>query len=118
MNKKLKNEKNMNNKYINKIMTLGIILMLAFPTALADNVVNDVAANPGSDTFTAGESTTVGYKIVGTGGDGQSGCNAADSSAATVTINTPAGVTATPGSLTFTTCNDFKIIIIIYTWQL
>ncbi|MGH7703947.1 MAG: hypothetical protein ACREMO_12700, partial [Gemmatimonadales bacterium] len=71
-----------------------------------DNVQNDVAANPGSDTFTVGGSTTVSYRIVATGGDGQTGCNASDGSAATVTINTPLNVTATPSSRTFTLCQS------------
>jgi hypothetical protein len=93
----------------NIAFTLAVILAMVFTSlALADNVNNDVAANPGSDTFTAGGTTSVGYKIVATGGDLQAGCNAADATPATVTINAPAGVTPTPGSLTFTTCNTFQ----------
>lgn len=72
--------------------------------ALADNVVNNVTVG-GTDTITAGGSTSVQYKINATGGDGQKGCNASDGSAATLTITAPAGVTATPSSLTFTACN-------------
>jgi hypothetical protein len=86
---------------------VGLFSLLLAPLASADNVVNDVTVGD-TDTFTAGGSTSIGYKIVGTGGDAQSGCNPADGSAATVTINTPSGVTPTPGSLTFTTCNDFQ----------
>jgi hypothetical protein len=73
--------------------------------ALADNVLNDVVAG-GNDTITAGGSTTINYHIAmtGAGNDGQSGCNAADTTPATVTINVPAGVTATPSSLKFTGC--------------
>jgi len=90
------------------IIAVVMVAMIALPwVAFADNVVNDVTVG-GTDTFPAGGSTTVGYKVVATGGDGLSGCNASDGSAATVTINAPAGVTATPGSLTFTTCNDFQ----------
>jgi hypothetical protein len=87
-------------------MTLG--LLLAIPAvALADNVVNDVVAG-GNDTITAGGSTTINYRIVQqpVGADGQAGCNAADTSPATVTINAPAAVTATPGSLIFTACQS------------
>jgi hypothetical protein len=94
-------------------LILGVVFAaLTFGAVLAygDNVVNDVAANPGSDTFTAGGSTSVGYKIVANNGDGQTGCNAADSTAATVTINAPAGVTASPSSLTFTACNVFQSV--------
>lgn len=71
--------------------------------AIADNVVNDVTIE-GIDTFTAGGSTTVGYKIVDTNGDGQKECNASDSTPATVTIIAPTQVTASPNSLTFTEC--------------
>jgi hypothetical protein len=81
------------------------------PTAvrpLFDNVnnnSNDVVMGDHLDDFVAGGSTTISYKVVGTGGDGQSGCNASDGSDAIVTVNVPAAVTATPASLTFTTCN-------------
>jgi len=91
-----------------------LLLLLAALTwaavAFADTVNNDIAANPGSDMFTAGGSTSVGYKVVSNSaaGDTQTGCNAADSSPATVTINAPAGVTANPGSLDFTECNTFQ----------
>lgn len=73
--------------------------------ALADNVINDVVVND-TDTITAGGSTTVNYHIsaTGAGNDGQGGCNAADATPATVTINAPAGVTATPSQLSFTSC--------------
>jgi hypothetical protein len=87
-------------------MYLAMIVSLVFVTlALADNVVNNVTVG-GNDTFTLGGSTTVSYWIVATGGDDQAGCNASDGSAATVTINVPSGVTATPGSLTFTACGE------------
>ncbi|MBI2852872.1 MAG: hypothetical protein HYX84_07215 [Chloroflexi bacterium] len=86
---------------------LAILISGLVPTglALADNVVNDVTAG-GNDTFTAGGSTTVDYWIVANSGDGQAGCNASDGTAATVTINAPASVTATPSSRTFTACGD------------
>jgi hypothetical protein len=87
-------------------MTLGLVLAIP-AVALADNIVNDVVVG-GNDTITAGGSTTINYRIVQqpAGADGQAGCNAADGSAANVTINTPAGVTATPGSLTFNACQS------------
>jgi hypothetical protein len=79
------------------LVVAGLIAAVAY----ADNVKNDVVAG-GSDTITAGGSTTINYWIQSTPtGD----CDAADGSAATVTINAPAGVTATPSSLTFTACN-------------
>jgi hypothetical protein len=85
--------------------------LLAVPAiALADNVQNDVVAG-GNDTIIAGNSTTVNYRIAANNGDGQRGCNAADTSAAAVTINKPAVVTATPGSLTFTSCDTDRSVV-------
>jgi hypothetical protein len=78
-------------------------VMLMGAVALADNVVNDVSVG-GTDTFTLGESTTVDFWIVANSGDGQAGCNASDGSNATVSINTPAAVTASPNSLGFAAC--------------
>ncbi|MCC6455752.1 MAG: PxKF domain-containing protein [Caldilineaceae bacterium] len=71
---------------------------------IADNVQNDVTAG-GNDTFTAGGSTTVNYRITANSGDGEGGCNATVVSPATVTINVPVGVTASPSSLNFTSCS-------------
>ena len=68
--------------------------------ALGDNLKNDVVAG-GNDTISAGGSTSIEYWIQAPGGT----CDAADGSSAVVTINTPAAVTATPSSLTFTVCN-------------
>ena len=90
-------------------MSLAVILsMLLTSLVLADNVQNDVAANPGSDTITAGGSTTVSYRIAANNGDGENGCNATPGSPATVTIMKPAAVTVTPASLTFTACGVFQ----------
>jgi hypothetical protein len=94
-------------------MSLAVALAMLFTSVgLADNVINDVIAG-GNDTITTGGSTIINYRIqqTGVGSDGQAGCNASDGSPATVTVNTPAGVTVdtsgTPGNqvtLTFTTC--------------
>lgn len=92
--------------------TLAVASILLFATigqhAFADNVVNNVeTAGAGqNDTFIAGGSTTIGYRIVATGGDSQSGCNTNDGTPATVTINAPSGVTATPDSLSFNYCGN------------
>jgi hypothetical protein len=91
------------------VIAVAIALMTA-PLVLADNVQNDVVAG-GNDTMTAGGSTTVPYRITANNGDGQTGCNAADSSAATVTIIAPAAVTATPSSLSFTNCGTDKPVV-------
>jgi hypothetical protein len=96
-------------------MALGMLLAVpsvAYADLLADDI-NDVTVSAGSKTIVAGDSTTVGYRIQVQGGgggvtpfDGQGGCNAADGSAANVTIITPPEVTATPGTLQFTSCTD------------
>lgn len=88
-------------------LALGLAGVLAFPTlAHADNVVNDVTMG-GTDTIVAGSSTTVSYKINGTGGDGQAGCNADDGTPATVRLSVPTGVTASASELVFSACNAF-----------
>jgi len=92
-------------KTLSKATALATAAVLVWAgTALADNVQNDVVAG-GNDTITAGGSTTVNFRIASNNGDGQTGCNAADGSSAVVTINAPAGVTATPGSRTYTSCD-------------
>jgi len=86
-------------------------VILAIPTiVLADNVQNDVVAG-GTDTITASGSTTVNYRITANNGDGQTGCNAADTTPANVTINTPAGVSASPSSLSFSSCGTNKPVV-------
>jgi hypothetical protein len=98
------------NKKIIYIVVLTTALLLALTSiALADNVQNDITAG-GNDTFYVGGSTTVNYRITANSGDGQAGCNAADGSAATVTIMIPSGadVVATPSSLTFSSCGTNK----------
>jgi hypothetical protein len=76
--------------------------------AFADNVVNDVDVAVGDNTIVAGGSTTIGYKINATGGDGQKDCNASDGSPVKVTLSVPDGVTATASQLTFSTCGEFQ----------
>jgi hypothetical protein len=85
---------------------LGAILatVLFAAVAYADNVQNDVVAG-GNDTIVAGGSTTINYRITANSGDGESGCNATALTPATVTINAPAAVSASPGSLSFTSCS-------------
>jgi hypothetical protein len=92
-------------------MTLAVILAMVFTSlALADNVQNDVTAG-GNDTITSGGSTTVNYRIGANNGDGETGCNAKSASPAVVTIIAPAGVTAMPGSLTFTSCGTDQPVV-------
>lgn len=81
-----------------------LLVLLALPLAVfADNVQNDVVAG-GNDTFVAGGSTNINYRIAANSGDGETGCNATAASPATVTINAPPDVTTAPASLVFTTC--------------
>jgi Bacterial Ig-like domain/HYR domain len=91
-------------------MTFG--LLLALPAiALADIAQNNVVEIEGAKTkyVKPGVSTSVSYfiQVEGTGVDGQAGCNAADGSAATVTLNVPANVTTNDADnkLTFSQCN-------------
>ena len=97
-------------------LVLGTVLaaLLLAAVAYGDNVQNDVVAG-GNDTFTAGGSTTVNYRITANNGDGQTGCNAADTSPATVSIVAPSGVTATPGSLVFTACGTSATQSVVFT---
>jgi Thrombospondin type 3 repeat len=93
-------------------LVLGAILaaVLLVGVAYADNVQNDVTVG-GNDTFVAGNSTTVNYRIAANNGDGQTGCNAADATPATVTINKPAAVTASPPSVQFTSCGTNQPVV-------
>ena len=92
-----------------KVTLLFIVcaVVLAVPAiALADNIQNDVVAG-GTDTITTSTSTTINYQVKNTsaGGSGFSGCDASDGSTLTLTINKPAAVTASPGSLSFNACD-------------
>jgi Glucodextranase, domain B len=95
-------------KHVAAIGAAALLVTVGASTAWADDVENNAQA-AGNDTFTLGNSTTIAYWIKATNQDGQPNtgspvCNAADGSKATLTIVTPAGVTATPGSLEFTLC--------------
>ena len=92
-------------KFTNALSLALILAMLFTSVGVADNLRDDVVVG-GNDTITAGGSTTIKYWIQSTGsGTGPGGCDAADGSSATVTINAPSGVSATPSSLTFSACN-------------
>jgi hypothetical protein len=84
--------------------------MLVFAaTARADVVKDDVeiSGTGTTRTITVGDSTVVNYFIQAnsSGGGSFAGCDPADGSAATVTINHPANVTVSPSSLTFNACD-------------
>jgi hypothetical protein len=92
-------------------ITLAAMIAIPAVAALADNVQNNVVAG-GNDTITTSSSTTINYEIKNTsaGGSGFSGCDPADGSTLTLTINKPAAVTASPGSLTFNACDVPKSV--------
>ena len=87
--------------------TAAALLVLAVPgVARADVVQNDITSS-GSTTIVAGGSTSIAYSInenAQNRDDAQDGCNAADGSPATLTVNVPAAVTVTPKSRVFTSC--------------
>ena len=95
-----------------RLLFVTCAVLLAIPAvALADQVLNDVVAG-GNDTITAGNSTTINYRVnPGGGPDTQPACNVNDGTPATVTINKPAAVTASPGSLSFNACNSDKPVV-------
>jgi hypothetical protein len=80
--------------------------------AHADNI-NDTIDSTGSVTLIAGDPTSTGsaqVKVAPNSGDGETGCNIDFGEQFVITFTTPAGVTATPDSLTFTDCNVFKTV--------
>ncbi|HKY47591.1 MAG TPA: PKD domain-containing protein [Acidimicrobiia bacterium] len=87
------------------LAVLTAFMLLIAGVALADVVQNDVVAG-GNDTISVGGSTTIEYRVTVQGGglDGEGGCNATAASPATVTLNVPAGVTASTTTMTFTAC--------------
>jgi hypothetical protein len=90
------------------VTTAATLVVLAVPTAAhADSIQNTVVAG-GAPTVMVGDTTSIGYSIqapnAANNNDPQAGCNAADGSAATLTVNAPAAVTVTPKSQVYTTC--------------
>ncbi len=71
------------------------------PVALADNLQNALVAGS-SFTFSAGGSAAVNYHLASNGSDG---CNVDATNFATVTVNAPAGLTATPPSVQISACD-------------
>jgi hypothetical protein len=106
----------MRTKLRSKLPLLFVVcaLLVAVPVvaAFADTVVNDVTVSTDNKTITKGKSTTVKYwiQVQGAGLDGQGGCNASDSTPATVTIipgpsvSVNGGSSGQPAQLTFTGC--------------
>jgi len=80
--------------------------------AHADNI-NDAIADGGTGlTLVAGDASSVGQttvKIVAAGNDGEPGCNIAAGESLTISFVTPAGVTANPATLSFTSCTTLPV---------
>jgi hypothetical protein len=90
-------------------MAAAVGLTLAITGAsFADNFQSDGVVAGGPTSITAGESATVTYKLIGNsgGGDPVPNCNVDATHAATVTVNAPAGVSASPSSFQFTDCGN------------
>ena len=98
------------------VAAVTAVIMAVGGVALADNVVNDVATDAGPpetkipvEIAQGATSDAVNYWIVANSGDGQTGCNAADGSSATVSLSVAqpgvGSITRSPsGNLTFTAC--------------
>lgn len=96
----------MGQKFLMRLTAFAVamaVLVVGAGVAWADNVKNDVeTSHPSGVSIVAGDSTssaTVGFFVQGTGG-----CDISGSESITFPIITPAGVTATPASVTFTGC--------------
>lgn len=75
--------------------------------AHADNINDAIADDSSGLTLVAGDASSVGQttvKIVAAGNDGEPGCNIGSGESLTINLVTPAGVTASPASLTFNGC--------------
>lgn len=85
---------------------LGAVVISA--AAMGDVVKNNVAASGGvgqQRQVLEGQTTSINYWIEDSGQ-----CDAADGSPATITINRPAAVSASPASLVFTKCNESQSV--------
>ena len=88
------------------VVTAAASLVMA-AAVFADNLQND-ATSSGNNVINVGGSTTITYRLVGNNapnGD-VAGCNVDATHAATLTVSAPAGVTATPASVSFTDCGN------------
>lgn len=91
------------------LISASVLAVLAVPTAAhADTVVNTVVAGGSPTVAAGGASTSIGYSIQNVnnnGGDPENSCNAKAASPAVVTVNAPSGVTVSPATRTFTSCD-------------
>lgn len=106
----------MGNRFLFRVTAFAVamaIVVLGAGVAWADWVENDVTTQNETVSISNGGSASVGFHIKNqntNAGDTINSCNPADGTAATVTINAPSGVTATPTSLSFTRCDEPKYV--------
>jgi hypothetical protein len=87
---------------------VGVVTAIA-GSAFADNLQNDAGTTSGVTTITAGESTTITYRLIANNANGDvSGCNATAETPVTVTIDRPSGVIG-PDSLSLTGCGNDNV---------
>jgi hypothetical protein len=97
-------------------LTIAVLLAVPAVAAIADVVQNNIDpsidATAETRTVSTDGSTVVGYTLRAAQGpllatypDPTNGCNAQGGNNVTVTINTPEGVTASPSSLVFNSCD-------------
>ncbi|MEU8224876.1 PxKF domain-containing protein [Kribbella sp. NPDC048915] len=87
------------------------VALTAGGIAYADNI-NDSIEGSSTVTLVAGDPASTGtakVKVVANNGDGETGCNIDAGEKLVITFDTPAGVTATPASITFTDCVEVPV---------
>src|ERR671918_198862 len=104
-----------NDASVNAMAAIAIGAMLIFSVAgmkaFADVIENTIAADVTKNTIVEGGSTTATYWVrvqSGTNDPLQNGCNAADTTPLTFSVNFPSGVTATVGGTEKTSPFDLK----------
>jgi hypothetical protein len=108
------------------LMTIVLALTLV-SLGLAHGVENEVSLDSVTQVITAGDSAAVELWIKDAAHDGAVYCNAADGTTATISFQMPAGVVASPHSLTFDACQtgqqvafradvpgDYQILVKVY----
>jgi hypothetical protein len=87
------------------------VALTAGGIAYADNI-NDSIEGSSTVTLVAGDPASTGtaqVKVVANNGDGETGCNIDAGEKLVITFDTPAGVTASPASITFTDCAELPV---------
>ncbi len=91
------------------VSALSLVALAALP-GYADVVRNEVVSSGGVENqlqLLEGQTASVLYYVKATGGT----CDAADGSALTISIDAPSGLTATPSSLRFTSCDTRQSVL-------